>query len=114
MADPAAITGAYVTRVGEHHGTTSLGLHYEAATHAAADAGLALNDIDGVLCAYSLAEPHPMLASAFCGYAGMQPAFSAVVQAGGASAATMVVPREGTDGRSCAFVRSSRQRSPPT
>ena len=44
-----------------------------------------------MLCAYSLAEPHPMLASAFCEHAGLTPAFSAVVQAGGASAATMVV-----------------------
>jgi acetyl-CoA acetyltransferase len=87
----AAITGAAVTRVGELPGRSTLGLHLEAARAAADDAGLALEDLDGVLCAYSLAEPHPMLASAFCEHAALQPAFSAVVQAGGASAATMVV-----------------------
>ena len=91
MSRHAHITGAYVTRVGELSGCTTMGLHYEAACGAAADAGLGLDDLDGVLCAYSLAEPHPMLASAFCEYAHLRPAFSAVVQAGGASAATMVM-----------------------
>jgi len=90
MQRPAAITGAHVTRVGTLPGSTALGLHYEAACAAAADAGLPLADIDGVLCAYSLAEPHPMLASAFCEHAALEPAFAAVVQAGGASATTMV------------------------
>jgi len=91
MPRHAAITGAHVTQVGELPGCTTLGLHMQAACGAAADAGLALDDLDGVLCAYSLAEPHPMLASAFCEYAHLRPAFSAVVQAGGASAAIMVV-----------------------
>jgi acetyl-CoA acetyltransferase len=94
MAEHAAITGAYVSDVGVLHGSTTMGLHYEAACGAADDAGLTLDDVDGVLCAYSLSEPHPMLASAFCEHARMQPAFSTVVQAGGASAATMVVQAE--------------------
>lgn len=91
MPGHAAITGSYVTQVGELPGMSTLGLHFECAAAAAQDAGLALEDLDGVLCAYSLAEPHPMLASALCEYANLSPSFSAVVQAGGASAATMVV-----------------------
>ena len=91
MPGHAVITGAHVTQVGELPGCTTLGLHMQAACGAAADAGLTLDQLDGVLCAYSLAEPQPMLASAFCEYANLRPAFSAVVQAGGASAAIMVV-----------------------
>ena len=87
----SCITGTYVSQVGELPGRTALSLHFEAAAGAVADAGLTLDDVDGVLCAYSLAEPHPMLASAFCEYAGLSPAFVSVVQAGGASAATMVM-----------------------
>ena len=91
MSRHAAITGAWTTRVGEVPGSSAMGLHLEAATAAADDAGLALDDIDGVLCTYSLAAPHPMLASTFCEHAALAPAFSACVLAGGASAATMVV-----------------------
>ncbi|MCP5152929.1 MAG: thiolase family protein [Ectothiorhodospiraceae bacterium] len=103
MSAHAAITGAHVTAVGARPGTTALGLHYEAASGAVADAGLTLDDVDGVLCAYSLAEPHPMLASAFCEHAGLRPAFSAGIHAGGASAATMVV-------QAAALVRSGQCR----
>jgi len=87
----AAITGAFTTRVGELPGSTVMGLHLQAARGACEDAGLALDDVDGVLGAYSLAEPHPMLTSAFCEYAAITPAFSAGAHVGGASAATMVV-----------------------
>lgn len=88
---PAAITGACDTAVGELPGSSCMGLHAEAALGAVADAGLALEDIDGVLCAYSFTEPHLMLASVFCEYLGIHPGFCAAVQAGGASACIMVM-----------------------
>ncbi len=70
---PAAITGACDTAVGELPGSSCMGLHAEAALGAIADAGLALADIDGVLCAYSFSEPHLMLASVFCEHLGIHP-----------------------------------------
>lgn len=90
-APDARITGVATTRVGELAGSSCLGLHDEAARAALRDAGLAPAEVDGVLCAYSLAEPHPMLASAFCEYAGIHPGFCAAVQAGGATGAIMVM-----------------------
>jgi len=87
----ARVTGVGNTRVGKLAGSSCMSLHDEAAHAALADAGLALNDMDGVLCAYSLSEPHPMLASYFCEYVGLQPAFNLAVQAGGATACTMVM-----------------------
>lgn len=87
----ARITGVGHTRVGKLPGSSCMGLHDEAAQAAIADAGLNLHDIDGVLCAYSLAEPHPMLASYFCEYTGLRPAFNLAVQAGGATACIMIM-----------------------
>jgi acetyl-CoA acetyltransferase len=68
-----------------------MGLHAEAAMLALSDAGLRPDDIDGVLCAYSMAEPHPMLASVFCEYFGVRPAYSAAIQAGGATGCVMAM-----------------------
>ncbi|MGB3070924.1 MAG: thiolase family protein [Ottowia sp.] len=87
----ARLTGVGHTQVGKLPGSSCMGLHDEAAHAAIADAGLKLRDIDGVLCAYSLAEPHPMLASYFCEYVGLQPAFNLAVQAGGATACIMIM-----------------------
>lgn len=91
MNGPACITGVHDTAVGELPGSSCMGLHVEAAQGALADAGLAPSDIDGVLCAYSLAEPHPMLASAFCEYFGIHPGFCSATIAGGASACIMIM-----------------------
>jgi len=91
MTMNAFITGAHDTPVGELPGSTCMGLHAQAALGAVADAGLALSDIDGVLCAYSFTQPHLMLASVFCEHLGLHPGFCAAVQAGGASAAIMVM-----------------------
>lgn len=87
----AAITGVYDTPVGELPGSSCMGLHTEAALGATANAGLALSEIDGVLCAYSFTEPHLMLASVFCEHLGIHPNFSAAIQAGGATACIMVM-----------------------
>lgn len=68
-----------------------MGLHAEAARGAAADAGVAFEDVDGVLCGYSLTEPHMMLSSVLCEYAGLHPTFTSAIQVGGATGAIMVM-----------------------
>ncbi|GGG40893.1 hypothetical protein GCM10010964_30660 [Caldovatus sediminis] len=90
MSRRAVITGAADTAVGELPGSSCMSLHAEAASLALADAGLRPADLDGVLCAYSFTEPHLMLASVFCEYFGIRPAFAAAVQAGGATGCLMV------------------------
>ncbi|WP_151448933.1 thiolase family protein [Lacisediminimonas profundi] len=91
MSMDAFITGACDTEVGELAGSSCMGLHAQAAMGAVADAGLTLADIDGVLCAYSFTEPHLMLASVFCEYLGIHPGYCTSIQAGGASAAIMIM-----------------------
>ncbi len=90
MASTPIISGAAGTRVGELQGSTCLELHLEAALEAVADAGLTARDIDGVLCGYSLSQPHLMLASWFSEYAGFSPEVCLAIQSGGATAASMV------------------------
>lgn len=87
----ARITGAFDTAVGELPGSSCMGLHSEAALGALADAGLALADVDGVICAYSFTEPHLMLASVFCEHLGLRPNVNFAIQAGGATAAIMLM-----------------------
>lgn len=91
MSAAPIIAGIGDTAVGRLEGSSCLGLHAEAAAAAIADAGLKPADIDAVLCAYSLTEPHLMLASVFSEYFGIAPAFSLAVQAGGATAAIMAM-----------------------
>ena len=88
------ISGVANTRVGEIAGSSCMSLHEEAARGALEDAGLHWSDIDGVLCAYSLAEPHPMLASAFCEFVGIHPNVCTALQSGGTTACIMVMLAE--------------------
>lgn len=87
----AVITGAYSTRVGDLQGATCMSLHTEAGLGALADAGLAVADVDGLLCAYSFTEPHLMLASVFAEYVGMQPAYASAVSMGGVTSCMLVM-----------------------
>jgi acetyl-CoA acetyltransferase len=87
----ATITGAYSTRVGDLQGATCMSLHTEAGLGALDDAGLAVADVDGLLCAYSFTEPHLMLASVFAEYVGMQPAYASAVSMGGVTACMLVM-----------------------
>ena len=90
--DPRArITGVANTDVGEVKGSSCMSLHEQAALDAIADAGLALSDIDGVLCAYSFTEPHLMLGSVFCEYMGIHPPFCSAIACGGATAGIMLM-----------------------
>lgn len=91
MSGRAMISGVAETDVGELPGSTCMSLHAEAARGAIVDAGLKASDIDGVLCAYSMTQPHLMLSSVFCEYFGLQPAFNAAVQVGGATACIMLM-----------------------
>lgn len=90
MNDTGVISGIGDTRVGRLPDSSCLTLLSEAAHAAVSDAGLAWDDIDGVLCAYSFTRPHLMLSSVFCEYVGLRPAFTTALQIGGATAATMV------------------------
>ncbi|WP_111735804.1 thiolase family protein [Roseovarius amoyensis] len=87
----AVITGAYSTDVGDLQGATCMSLHTEAGLGALADSGLAVSDVDGLLCAYSFTEPHLMLASVFAEYVGMQPAYASAVSMGGVTACMLVM-----------------------
>jgi len=71
--------------------SSCLSLQAEAARGAIADSELKPSDIDGVICAYSLTEPHLMLSSWFAEYFGLKPQTCFSIQAGGASAAIMVM-----------------------
>ena len=90
MSRQAVISGVASTRLGRLEGSSVMSLHAEAANGALADAGLSLADIDGVLCSYSITEPHMMLSSVFSEYVGLQPTYSAMVSAGGATGCLMV------------------------
>ena len=90
MNTPSIISGVHATRVGKLPGSSCLSLHDEAASGAILDAGLKPGDIDGVICAYSLTEPHLMLASWFSEFFGLSPNVCFSIQAGGATGATMV------------------------
>lgn len=89
------ISGIGQTKVGKLVGCSSMGLQAEATHLALADAGLDLRDMDAVLCAYSLVEPHIMLSSAFCEFVGHKPGYTTAMQSGGATACAMVIHAAG-------------------
>lgn len=85
------ITGVGLTAFGQHEGNTTLDLMSTAAELAIADAGLARNEIDGILCGYSTTMPHIMLATVFAEHFGIQPAYAHAVQVGGATGMAMAM-----------------------
>lgn len=91
MTSNPVISGAFDTAVGKLEGSSCLGLHAQAALGAVTDAGLELADVDGLLCAYSMAESYPMLSSVVAEYLGLKPGFEAAVSVGGATAAVLVM-----------------------
>jgi len=91
MSRKAVISGVAGTRMGKLEGSSVMSIHAEATTGALADAGLKLADVDGVMCAYSITEPHMMLSSVVSEYLGIQPTYSASISAGGASGCLMIM-----------------------
>ena len=68
-----------------------MSFHALVARQAVTDAHLKWSDVDGVLAAFSFTQPHLMLASVVCEYMGIKPAFTSVIQSGGATACTAVM-----------------------
>jgi acetyl-CoA acetyltransferase len=91
MTRRAVISGIGTTAMGELPQSSCMSLHADAANAAMADAGLVAKDIDGVLAAYSLSQPHLMLASQFCEFHGIHPNFCTALQVGGATGLAMVI-----------------------
>ncbi|MBB1092200.1 thiolase family protein [Rhodopseudomonas palustris] len=85
------ITGTGLTPFGKIEGSTTLSLMREAAELAVADAGLARNDIDGLLCGYSTTMPHIMLATVFAEHFGIRPSYCHAIQVGGATGMAMAM-----------------------
>jgi acetyl-CoA acetyltransferase len=91
MTRKAVISGVAGTRMGKLEGSSVMSIHAEAALGALDDAGLALADIDGIMCSYSITEPSNMLSSVVSEYLGLHPTYSAQISAGGASGCLMVM-----------------------
>ena len=87
----AWISGVGDTSFGRIEGKDSLTLMGQAATAALHEAGLERRDIDGLLCGYSTAHPHLMLASVFSEYFGLDPRYCHTVQVGGGTGAAMTM-----------------------
>ena len=87
----AWISGAHETDFGRLEGSDTLTLMASAAAGALRDAGLERGDIDGLLCGYSTALPHLMLASVFAEYFGIDPTYCHTVQVGGGTGAAMTM-----------------------
>ena len=87
----AYIAGAATTRFGRLPGRGALDLMAEAARGALDDAGLAREQVDGVLCGYATTLPHIMLSSLFCERFGLAPAYAHSLQLGGATGGAMIM-----------------------
>jgi acetyl-CoA acetyltransferase len=87
----ARLTGVGCTAFGELPGSSPLSLLAAAGREAWTDAGLAKGDLDGIVCAYSLVEPHLMPSSVAAEYLGLRPAHSAALMLGGATGCAAVM-----------------------
>ena len=85
------LVGSGLTRFGRHPGRNTLDLMSEAADLALADAGLARDDIDGLLCGYATTQPHLMLATVFAEHYGLHPSYAHAMQLGGATGFGLVM-----------------------
>ncbi len=85
------ITGVGLTPFGRLEGMSSLDLMLDAATLAVADAGLDRARIDGLVCGYTMTEPHVMLSAQFGERFGITPSYAHAVQVGGATGGAAVM-----------------------
>ena len=85
------LSGVGISKFGRIDGSDTLGLMAEAASFALEDAGIAREDVDGLLCGYATTLPHLMLADLFAEHFGIRPAYAHGIQAGGATGAAMLM-----------------------
>jgi len=98
----AYITGVGDTPFGRLEGSTPLALMAQAANMALADAGIAREAVDGLLCGYATTLPHLMLSTVFAEHYGLQPHYAHALQLGGATGCAMVtLARELVDAGRC-------------
>lgn len=87
----AYITGVGDTPFGRLEGSTPLALMAQAANMALADAGIAREAVDGLLCGYATTLPHLMLSTVFAEHYGLRPQYAHALQLGGATGCAMVM-----------------------
>ncbi len=87
----AWISGVGDTPFGRLEDQNTLTLMATSAHEALKTAGLERKDIDGLLCGYSTALPHLMLASVFGEYFGIDASYCHTVQVGGGTGAAMTM-----------------------
>ena len=85
------VIGSGLTRYGKHEGSSTLSLMTQATDLALADAGMARDDIDGLVCGYSTTLPHLMLSTVFAEHYGLHPRYAHAVQLGGATGFGLVM-----------------------
>jgi acetyl-CoA acetyltransferase len=90
LRNKVVIAGVGESEIGNVPTMTGLGLVAQASSRALADAGMTLKDIDGLLTAYSVTEPYPMLGSVTAEYLGLKPTYCASMVVGGATPAIML------------------------
>lgn len=90
LRNRVAVVGVGESDIGKVPGLSGLGLNAQACKRALDDAGLRIQDIDGLLTAYSFTEPYTMLGSSLCEYMGLRPTMCASMVAGGASPGIML------------------------
>ena len=90
MADPL-IVGVGNTSFGRLDCLDAIDLMAGAASLALADAKLARDQVDGLICGYATTTPHLMLSDLFAERFGMHPSYAHGVQIGGATGAAMLM-----------------------
>jgi acetyl-CoA acetyltransferase len=84
-----AVIGIGMSPTGKVPGKSPLWLAADASLKAIREAGLAKQDVDGVLCSHAFASPFHRFSVALSEYMGIIPTFSNTLQVSGATAATM-------------------------
>ncbi|MGB7181203.1 MAG: thiolase family protein [Burkholderiaceae bacterium] len=85
LRNAAVIAGVGESGIRPAPEMSGLALNALAIERALGDAGLALDDVDGLFTAYSMTEPYFMLGSVLAEYVGIQPRLATSVTVGGGS-----------------------------
>ena len=94
LRDDVVIVGAGETRVGKLPGMESVQIQAWAVQEAAADCGVRLPEIDGLINLDPYATPNSMFSSTLAEYLGLRPRFLTTVDVGGTvTAMTMSTTR---------------------